>query len=117
VLPRLLLSKQPRRLDIRGALVVRRVEQADGAQQDCLGCLDGRPSLGGCFVACFVFLGRVEDGDAEAAVRIDVGVEWDRRLEGEGGREVRVFGREAEASAEVSSCNDDYMSISRIFST
>jgi hypothetical protein len=107
MLPGLLLTEHPRRLDIRRTLIVRRVEQTDGAEKDRLGSLDGRPSLGGCLVACLVLLRWVEDGNAEAAVGVDVGMEGDRRLEGERGREVGVLRREAESGAEISSCGVD----------
>lgn len=90
VLPLLLLAQHPRGLDVRGALFIGAVEQADDAEEDRLGRLDGAPALGGGLVAVLVLFGRVQDGDAELAVLVDVGVERDGVLKGELGRHVRV---------------------------
>lgn len=104
VLALLLLAQHARGLDVGRALLVGAVEQADGAQQDRLGGLDGAPALRGGLVAVLVLLGRVQDRDAELAVLVDVGVERDRVLEGQGRRHVRVVGREDEARSKVAAC-------------
>lgn len=90
MLPLLLFAQHPRRLDVRGALFVGAIEQTDDAEEDRLGGLDGAPALGGGLVAVLVLFGRVQDGDAELAVLVDVGVERDGSLEGELRRHVRV---------------------------
>jgi hypothetical protein len=46
----------------------------------------------------------MQDGYAQVAVFVDVGVERDRRLEGQGGWHVWVSCRENHASSEVASC-------------
>lgn len=79
----LLLSQHPRRLDVCGALFVGAIEQADDAEEDRLGGLDGTPPLGGRLITVLVLLGRVQDGDAQLAVLVNVGVERDGILEGE----------------------------------
>lgn len=108
VFSRPLLPQQLGSLRICRALVVWARKQADDAQQDRLGGLDGTPPLGGAFVAVLVLLGRVQDGDAqEARVRVDVGVEGDGVLKGERGGQERVFGGEAEAAAEVGACEEE----------
>lgn len=86
----LLLTQHPRSLYVRGALFVGAIEQTNDAKEDRLGGLDGTPALGGGLVAVLVLLGRVQDGDAELAVLVDVGVERDGILEGELRRHVRV---------------------------
>lgn len=103
VLALLLLAQHPRRLDIRRALFVRTVEQADYAQEDRLGGLDGAPALRGRLVAVLVLLGGVQDGNAQLAVFVNVGMERDGILECERGRHVRVVFRENEPSAKVAS--------------
>lgn len=65
------LAPQPGCLDVGGTLVVGAGQHRDHGEQDGLGGLDGRPALGSRFVAVLVFLGRVEDGDADFAVGID----------------------------------------------
>lgn len=102
-----LLAQHPRGLDIGGALVVGAMEQADGAEQDGLGGLDGGPALGSGLVAVLVLLGWVQDRYAQLAALVDVGVERDRVLEGERGGHVRVAGWEDEASAEVASWREE----------
>lgn len=61
--PKLLriLAPQPGRLDIGRALVVGTAQHADDGEDDGFGGLDGRPALGGGFVAVFVFFGGMED--------------------------------------------------------
>lgn len=90
MLPLLLLAQHPRCLDVRRALLIGAVEQADDAEEDRLGRLHGAPTLGGGLVAVLVLFGRVQDGDAELAVFVNVGVERDGVLKGELGRHVRV---------------------------
>lgn len=81
-LPHLLLKRHriipplPRRLDIRRALVVGTAQHADNGEEDGRGCLDGGPAFRGGFVACAVFFGRVEDGDADGAVCEDCFGGW-----------------------------------------
>lgn len=94
VLAFLLLTQHPRCLDVCGALLVGAIEQADDAEEDRLGGLDGTPALGGGLVTVLVFLGRVQDGDAQLAVLVNVGVERDGVLEGQLRRHVRVVFRE-----------------------
>lgn len=100
------LAQQLGRLGVGGALVVGARKEADDAEQDGLGGLHGAPALGGALVAELVLLGRVQDRYAQQArVRVDVGVEGDRVLEGEGRRHEGVLRREAEAAAEVGACS------------
>lgn len=107
MLPLLLLAQHPRRLDVCGALFIGAVKQADDAEENRLGRLDGTPALGGGFVAVLVLFGRVQDGDAELAVLVDVGVERDGILKGELGRHVRVVFGENQSSTKVASCNHE----------
>jgi len=80
--------------------VVRAVEEAENADENGLGRAGGVPALRGVFVAEGVVAGRVEDGYAELAIRINVGVERDRAEEGQGRRRGRKVVREAESGAE-----------------
>lgn len=82
-----LLAHQLGGLGIGGALVIGAGEQADDAQQDGLGGLDGTPSLCSTLVPVLILLGWVQDRDAELAImRVDVGVEGNRVLEEYAGR-------------------------------
>ena len=45
----------------------------------------------------------MQDRDAESAVGVNVGVEWDRRLEFEGRRQEGIFRWEVEVTAEIAS--------------
>lgn len=103
VLPLLLLAKHARRLEVGRALVVRVLKQADDANEDRLGRLHGTPPLAGRLVPVLVLLWRVQDADTQLTVRVDVGVERDRRLEDQLGRHERVGWREGQVRAEVAS--------------
>lgn len=82
-----LLAQQLGGLGVRGTLVVRACKQADDAQQDSLGSLHGAPPLGRTLITVLVLLGWVQDGDAEqSGIRVDVWMEGDGVLEGEGRR-------------------------------
>lgn len=83
--PILLFAPQPRSLDVGRAFVVRSVKETDDAQKDRLGCLHRRPTLCSRLVSVLVVLGRVQDRDAEQARRVNVGMEWDWRLESQRG--------------------------------
>ena len=74
--------------------------------------MHGGPSLGSRLVAVLVVFGRVEDGDAEETGLVDVRVEWNWRLEGEGWWHVRVIWREGEVAAEIASWKIDIESVS-----
>jgi hypothetical protein len=86
-----IVSPQTRGLDVSRRLVVGAGQHGYDGEKNGFGCLDGRPALGGGFIAIFVFFWRVEDGDAHVAVRVDCsglvggcrgeGV-WDRRTVG-----------------------------------
>lgn len=103
--PGALLAQQLGGLGVGGALLVGAREQADDAEQDGLGGLHGAPALGGALVAEAVLLGRVQDRDAQQArLRVHVGVERHRVLEGQGRRQEGVLRGEAQACAEVASC-------------
>lgn len=67
--------------DVGAALDVGLGEHADDAEQDLLDALHRRPTLRGRLVHVRVVAGRVEDGDADLARGVDVGVEQ-RGLEG-----------------------------------
>lgn len=98
-----LLPKHSGSLNIGGTLIVGAVKQADDAEQDCLGGLYGCPALRGRLVAVFVFFGWVEDGDAELAVFVDIGMERNRVLKGEGGRHVWIIEWEDHLRSKVAS--------------
>lgn len=70
------LSPQPGRLYIRGTLIVGARKHRDDGEQNGLRCLHGRPALRGRFVAVFIFLGRVQDGNAD----FTVGIDWEIRV-------------------------------------
>lgn len=80
------------------------MQQADHADQDRLGRLDRAPPLRGLLVPVLVVLRGVQDRDAEQARGVDVGVEGDRRLEGQGRRHEWVCWGKAEDAPEVASC-------------
>lgn len=103
VLALLLLTQHPRRLDVCGALLVRAVKQADCAEQDRLGRLHGTPPLRRRFIAVLVLLRRMQDGNAQLAILVNVGVERNRVLERERGRHVRVVLGKGESSTKVAS--------------
>lgn len=85
-----LLTQHARSLHVGRALVVGAVEETDSAEQNRLRRLDRTPAFGSSFVAVLVFLGRMEDGDAQLAVLVDVWVEGNRVLESKRGRHVRI---------------------------
>jgi hypothetical protein len=100
-----LLTEQLGRIQVGGALVVGLVKQGQDADEDGLGGLDRAPTLGSALVAVLIVLGRVQDGDAELAVGVYVGVEGYGRLEDELGWHVRVLGREAQGRVETATWN------------
>lgn len=61
-------------LDVSGRLVVWARQHGYDGEENGFGCLDGGPAFGGRFVAVLVFFGRVEDRDADFAVRVDFAV-------------------------------------------
>jgi hypothetical protein len=89
-----LLTQHARSLHVSRALVVGAVEETDSAEQNRLRRLNRTPAFGGSFVAVLVLLGRMEDGDAQLAVLVDVWVEGNRVLEGKRRRHVRIARRE-----------------------
>lgn len=98
-----LLTQHPRRFHVGRALIVGAMEQADGAQKNGLGSLHWTPALRGGLVAVLVLLRRVQNRNAQLSVFVDVGMERDRVLEGEGGRHVRIRRWEDETGTEVPS--------------
>ena len=87
------------RVHVGRALGVGLGQHAHDGEQDLLDRLDGAPALGALLVAEGVVAGRVEDGDADAAVGVDVGVE-DLGEELHLGRVERVVLREGQAGDE-----------------
>ena len=65
------LAPEATRLDIRRGLVVWRRKHRDDGEEDRLGGLHGGPALRSRFVAVLVVTWRVEDGDADFAIRVD----------------------------------------------
>lgn len=101
-----LFPEQFRRLEVRRALVVGVLKQADHAEQDSLGRLHGAPPLARALVPVLVLLWRMQDADAQLTVRVDVGVERYRTLEHQFRRHQGVVGGEAQVGAEVASWKD-----------
>ena len=94
------LPQQHACIHIRRARRLRVIEQRDDAQQDRFDTLDGAPALAGALAGHFVFAGRVQDRNAEFAIRVDVWV-VEGPAELEGWRRVGVGCGEGHCGAEV----------------
>lgn len=88
---------------VGGTFIVGATQHADDGDEDGLRRLHGRPSFRSRFISILVVFGRVEDGDADFARGVEVGME-DWGFELHLGREKRILGWEGEASAEEASC-------------
>ena len=96
-------AEEFRSVDISRTLIIRVAEEAEDAEEDSLGGLDGAPALGLVLVPVLVALGLVQDRDADFARRVHVRVEGHRRLEDHFRWHHWVCWREEEVCAEVAS--------------
>ena len=98
-----LSAQKFRSVDISRTLIIRVAEEAEDAEEDSFGGLDGAPAFGLVLVPVLVALGLVQDRDADFARRVHVRVEGHGRLEDHFRWHHRVCWREEEVCAEVAS--------------